>query len=642
MSGPSWPVAGAGPVGGLAIVGYCLALLALGPMAWAIVRKRFGRLAAGPLWPLLLFLVVAGAYALVNPPWQAPDEPQHMLRTEVVRRTGFLGDLGHPPPRANAALQASASDIVHSMQATDASRFLPDGASAIRGGRVPGPAEYGHEPLYYAVAGAITRPLSSVPVLGRLAVLRAFGIALGMCTLWACGRVGRVLWPRSPIGEVPLALALAVATFVGFAGSANDDVLATLIGAFLILVLVMGVTDRAWMARPWLWASLIAVLIVAGFITKRTVLPLAIPAVVAIALRLRVRPRLLLAIGIGAVFVAGVAVATLSTPRVAFWQSSSPDPHRCRKGPGDTWALCLSGRPLDNVRQDLPRSAGQDLAGGQASLEFSTSASGPNQYLGYGIRADGRRLAADVLPIAPGGWQQQQVSANIPADAKDVWVEFIAAGGKSVYVNNVLLRAAGPAFEGSVEPNELRNGSGAGAVRGSSMSLPDPLRSGFNSEVALIHDILLDGRRQSDALDFVVRGAPTTYGTFWATVGWEVPSPVLPVPLLWVLGALTAVAAAGVVVTILRRTLPLPAMAVLVAAAAATALSLMVRATSIVPVVSGRYVFPALPAIVVLLTAGWAYFWPWSAQGLRTAGRVSIAAMHALFLAFLFVPFVLK
>ncbi|MBV8980613.1 MAG: hypothetical protein JO086_06910, partial [Acidimicrobiia bacterium] len=89
VPGPFWPWRGSAAGEGVVLAVALMVLLAIVPGAWLALKRWGGRRVAGPLWPLLLFAVLALAYALVVPPWQTPDEPQHMVHVEVVRRGGF-------------------------------------------------------------------------------------------------------------------------------------------------------------------------------------------------------------------------------------------------------------------------------------------------------------------------------------------------------------------------------------------------------------------------------------------------------------------------------------------------------------------------------------------------------------------------
>jgi hypothetical protein len=61
-----------------------------------------------------------------------------------------------------------------------------------------------------------------------------------------------------------------------------------------------------------------------------------------------------------------------------------------------------------------------------------------------------------------------------------------------------------------------------------------------------------------------------------------------------------------------------------------------------VEAISGRYLFPAMVAVTIVLAAGWRHLWPWSSHTFRTTARLSIPVIHLLFIAILVVPFLAK
>ena len=117
------------------------------------------------------------------------------------------------------------------------------------------------------------------------------------------------------------------------------------------------------------------------------------------------------------------------------------------------------------------------------------------------------------------------------------------------------------------------------------------------------------------------------------------PPPLLPVAVRLILGALVGLAVVGLGATLLRARLA--GLGFLAVGAACVALALLAR--NVPPdtpeVMMGRYLFPGLAAQMGLLAAGLAYFWRWGDRGLRTAARLSILGLHAIFITFVFVPF---
>src|SRR5438132_7608622 len=312
LLGTAWPVRGLSGPGVIAMGALLVVVLALVPVALGIWKRATG--STIHLWPVAAFVVLASVYAVATPPWQMSDEPQHMVRVEVVRQAG-IGAPQHllpgaaPSPPAARALASADRAVVASMRATDAARYLPGAGPALHAGIVPGPREMAHPPLYYVVAAVLTKPFSGRPLLARLALLRAFGVLLAAMTVVVCGAVGRLLWPGRPLAEVPMALALGVPAFVATAGSVNNDGIAVLLGAVLVYVLLAGALGRSWLARPLPWAAAVVLVTIAGVATKRTFLPLVLLVLPAAAFRLRHRA---LAVGAGLVVLllaAGLAFA---------------------------------------------------------------------------------------------------------------------------------------------------------------------------------------------------------------------------------------------------------------------------------------------------------------------------------------------
>src|SRR5438067_2662858 len=336
-----WPLRGDGILGGAGVLLYLLLILATVPVVWALLRWRFGLSTAGPLWLLLVFEVIACAYALFTPPWQTPDEPHHMLHVELARRVSVLvneqAGLAPPTTKEGRAYRRSTDEILHSMLATDTPHWLPTPKPLRDYTVAPFASELSHPPAYYALASAVTRPVAGTPLLARLAAVRALGVALGAWVVWTCGTVGRLVWgAQSRRAEIPMALAVAVPGFCALAGSASNDRLADLVGALLIALLVAGVLEQTPLSRPVPWAAGIVVLCVVGALTKRTLLPLFILVPVAAGIRLRQHVRLLFA----AALVVGVAVAVVVlatwSPRLAMWEREPSPAAAARCGDAHT------------------------------------------------------------------------------------------------------------------------------------------------------------------------------------------------------------------------------------------------------------------------------------------------------------------
>ncbi|HLY65044.1 MAG TPA: hypothetical protein VKU60_05880, partial [Chloroflexota bacterium] len=174
---------------------------------------------------VLLYLVLALAYARATPAWQAPDEPAHF---NYVRELAETGDL---PVLEPGAYPASVVPLAPSARPTDISAFQ---------------YEAHQPPLFYALAALAYKLNPSLFAVRALSVL--FGALLLPVAFW-CSRLSV---PQCPW------LWLAASAFVAFipvqlfdAGSAENDTLGELITSLLLLVYLALVSG--WSSR-WRWA----------------------------------------------------------------------------------------------------------------------------------------------------------------------------------------------------------------------------------------------------------------------------------------------------------------------------------------------------------------------------------------------------
>ena len=207
-------------------------------------------------WPLLLILAVylflGTLYALLTPPWQAPDEPAHY---NYVRQLAA----GHLP-----VMEPGDYDQDYLNEVVFESAFAPGyDLSVIEYEDWQPPLYYLLQTPAYAAGGGSLWALRLVSLwLGAGVIILAYAIVL-----------------RIAPGEQWLAQTTAV--FVAFLpqhlallASANNDALAELIIAAILFVL-LGVGRREAVPRP-AQLLLLGLLLGLGFLTKATVYPLAL------------------------------------------------------------------------------------------------------------------------------------------------------------------------------------------------------------------------------------------------------------------------------------------------------------------------------------------------------------------------------
>lgn len=633
-----WPLRGDGVLGGAGVLLYLLLILAAVPAVWALLRWRVGVATAGPLWLLLVFEVMACVYALLTPPWQAPDEPHHMLHVELARHVSVLvneqAGLARPTTREGRAYRQSTDEILHSMLATDTAHWLPFPKPLRDYTVIPFASELSHPPVYYALASVVTRPVAGAPLLARLASVRALGVVLEAWVVWACGAVARLVWgARSRRAEVPMALAVAVPGFCALAGSASNDRLADLIAALLIALLVAGVLERTALSRPIPWVVGVVGLCILGALTKRTLLPLFVLVPAAVGVRLRHRVRLLFAAGV-VVAVAGGVVLALSSPRLALWERE-PSPAasaRCRDPHGGQWAICLA--PYANVKQQLPLVRARGLAGDDLDLGFWVRAPGAPGKVRAVVQTT-HDVVIDQTAQASGEWAYVTARGHAPRPVDELSLTIDNPSGASVHVDDVALRRG-------THDNRIVNGSGEAADRAVPRFLPTAVQRGANSAIEAISRVVRDPGAITASAGLVASRAADAFAMYWGTAGWRRPAPVPPTGLVIALGLLVAVGVAGSVAALVRRRFPAGGLLLLAACVVALAALAKELPPDAAEQLYGRYLYPGLAAQTAVLAAGIGYFWRWGEASLRQASRASIAGFHALFLTTVFVPFLLK
>ena len=658
-----WPFHSTNAGQGAAVMFVILLLLSSVPALWYLLRQRVGARVAGPLWALLFFEVVASFYALAVPPWQMPDEPQHMVHVEIQRRAGTAAAQRIAVNRLNPADRVLNSrveaDVIASVRDANTVKLLPGARSALDAHHVPGPSELLHPPIYYQLAATLTSPFGSAPLLARLALVRVLGIVFGAWTVWACGAVGRLLWPtRARMAEVPMALAAGLPTFAVFAGAANSDTLANLIGALLVLALCVAVAQRPTLRRPVLLGAGVVALVVLGVLTKRTVVPLFFVIPVAALLRTGRRRLVLLAVAIAVEAGLGIFLAAAPRTRLAVWQGSPVSrTYRCHQAKAGKWGICMPGVPGSQVSQNLPLQRARAMRGEDITLGAWVRADGPPTTAFLDLAADGSTRFGTVTATPTVEWQFITVQGRVPTEARSVKVDLGSFGAPgTVYADEAVLaigQFTGPPrpvpgsssvqWGGTTVHNELINGSADRANIRSPRVLPASVQNGVNGAFDALDAVVHQPGRVLAGRDLLANRMALATAMFWSTVGWTIPPPVLPIVFQILLGALTIGGVGGAVAAAFlgrgNRSTPLVVLLVITAFVATGAVLLRDIPPSQVVLVSGRYFFPGLAAIVTVLAVGWRVTWSGNDMSFRRTVRVSMLVLHALFLLFVLLPF---
>jgi hypothetical protein len=644
-----WPFTGTGLVAGFVMLVYVSVILSLLPLGWIAIKRTRGMKAAGPLWPLLFFLVVSSAYAMATPPWQTPDEPRHMEYTELVRRTS-----PSMPSRlaAGAPLSLREAFIVGDVEHTilrslrQVHSWPVDAQAVIDLNQIPGPSELIHPPLYYTVAAGLTAPLGDAPILTRLAVLRAFGVMIGGWVVWLCGVAGRLLWPdRRRLAETPMAVAAGVPTFAAFSGSVNSDVLMNLWAAGFLVVLVLLLVN--WSRANWPWVVAAIGLGTLGVITKRGFLPLVPVLGLALVFRLRWNVRRLLGALIVLQLVAGAVVLSLPM-HVAIWRSARPGANAaCEGGYLGPHALCGMER---GVSQQLDVNTLLEISNQPATVGFWVHTDKPgNVTLYIGL------TRSETVVVKKPGWTFGRMQFTAPPGLRELTLSLISdvpARADGIVLAKGRFSLVPPVYEdndarrlrwnGVEVANLFENGSVEATTFAAPSWLPANVRrttdDAINGAYSTFH-----GQRVSGSWAFISRRLGQTFGIFWGSTGWDQPPRQMPPVVLWALAVVTLGGVVGGVAAAAgrRRLWPARAGALLLSTVGVAALAVFVRGIppTDLELVSGRYLFPALLAIGAVIAAGWRAVLRMDDRAFRSTARWFAVCTHAAFVVFVFIPF---
>jgi len=224
-----------------------------------------------PLSASLLFILVAGLAlslfcAAATPPWQVPDEPQHLQMARL------LADLGHWPTLTDVWGATDMRDQIY--ESLVQNRFWE-----IRAHRSPPPSLWEGTapdvllppiyvpPGYYSLAAGVLRVMGSAPLDAQRIVLRLLSALAGLAELYFIFRMSRLISPGQR------ALVLAATAFAAFlpmrayiTGGVSSDPLAAMASAAALWAML------AWVRRPLTPArgAALGLLLAAALLTKRT------------------------------------------------------------------------------------------------------------------------------------------------------------------------------------------------------------------------------------------------------------------------------------------------------------------------------------------------------------------------------------
>jgi 4-amino-4-deoxy-L-arabinose transferase-like glycosyltransferase len=276
-----------------------------------------------PPAPLVLLLATTAliglAWALIVPPFQAPDEPAHVAYVQSLAERGALPGAADRPSASTEQLQgaeAANSDQTAAVLATKPTwserayerwrrqtAGLPSSARSDGGG--PNFAS-ANPPLYYLLSVIPYRIASGGDLFARVTAMRLGSVAFLMITVAAAWLLaGVVFGPRRDL-QLAAAAVPALLPMLGFiSASVSPD---SLLYALWTLALWLGARVLRGRGGP---ADLVALIVITGMAvaTKATSYALALPVAFVLAVSLwRLRHRRRLVLGVVAAGVAALAL----------------------------------------------------------------------------------------------------------------------------------------------------------------------------------------------------------------------------------------------------------------------------------------------------------------------------------------------
>ncbi|HJZ49218.1 MAG TPA: hypothetical protein VKE41_18700 [Roseiflexaceae bacterium] len=245
----------------------------LGARAGPLPARRPAEAARAIAWPIALLVALALLHGLLYvallPPWQTPDEPA------VFEYAALVSELGRVPTAADRDL-ALERRIAESLTRQRFFEYLlghPAPARDLEEARVSFfmPRQVGSDPpLYFILAALPLKLLDGRAIEQQLLGLRLLGAVMTCATVLCAYGAARELVPHSRGFALAVALALALQPMFVFIGAgAGNDGLANLIGAAICWLLIRMVRAGVSLGR----ATLLLALLIAGGLTKRTLLP---------------------------------------------------------------------------------------------------------------------------------------------------------------------------------------------------------------------------------------------------------------------------------------------------------------------------------------------------------------------------------
>ncbi len=567
-------------------------------------RQRWG------IWTLVLGLTLLQGviWLQTTPPWAAPDEPGHFLYVQLFAQLGR-------PPRPQDVAPEHWQRILASMEAHDWQTVVhPDGGE---GSLAQDPtllasgSQIGQKPPgYYALAAFWLRLLphwQTQSPATQLLWLRRLSLALHLLTTAVALGLAWRLWPDAPDRALSVGLLVGLLPMVGFIGtSVNNDALTMLWGTVGFAALLLARSRPAW-AFILLWIGLGPLLVDVGLLF---LWPLALGVGIQRIPRLHKGGK---GIVLFPTLILIPILILLPNPRwAAGWRRQGLDRSRA-----DGQLFLQAEKAPARLSQTLSGLLIVQRQGQPLTLEAEASGAGGDLVLRLSDEAGRSEIHCPLSPQP----RICQLTRTLSPRAHHVGVHLILPGGEA-RARVTLRDAAGWSL--------LLNGDGAYPA-----PLGDPLLTWLERRLPLPAGYF------SRALYGQVWDVPSlmryaayaifAWASFWGWFGW------LTIPYPWWVYGLLGVATAAAMMGTWRRFVFSHQCSVFSVQGLAAAAVGLISVQAFAPMLGqawqpqGRYFFPGLLPLAILLTLGWEVMTPRSRRGWLVAGiLLALAALNVL------------
>ncbi|MEO1288628.1 MAG: DUF2142 domain-containing protein [Chloroflexota bacterium] len=269
---------------------------------------------------LVLFYVIFGSIFMVSTPiLEASDELWHFGMVEYLRENNGqlpVYDVSDPD-----LIYENNRDTIYRQEGSQPPLYYytmallssPFDISDAEQYRIPNPHVRAGEPGSFANKNLVLHPVDGVPLTGTplaIYVMRLFGIAMGIVTIWAVWQSGELIAPHRPVvGLLAGVLTAFNPMFLFISASVNNDTMVIMLNSVVILLALQTLREGFDLRR----SLLLAILLGLATLTKLSALVL-VPVIAVAGLWVARRDK-----DLSGVFILGIAMFVAWVTIAGWW-----------------------------------------------------------------------------------------------------------------------------------------------------------------------------------------------------------------------------------------------------------------------------------------------------------------------------------